>query len=78
MPKDYLPRNWEAFAAWMANFNAQLPGLAAKYGIDAAKVRLANFHEPLVFCTIEPLPRFLPHPHQRRCQLQQCPPSSRS
>ncbi len=34
--RDYIPRNWDAFAVWMANFTAQLPTLAAKYGISAA------------------------------------------
>lgn len=36
--RDYIPNNWDAFAVWMANFNAQLPALAAKYGISAAVV----------------------------------------
>lgn len=36
--RDYLPKNWGPFAAWIANFNAQIPNLAAKYGIDVATI----------------------------------------
>ena len=35
---DVIPQNREAFAVWFANFILQLPSVAAKYGIDAAKV----------------------------------------
>lgn len=34
--EDYLPRNWDEFAAWMQNFAEQLPKFSAKYGISAA------------------------------------------
>lgn len=36
--RDFIPQNWAAFAEWMENFAAQLPGLATKYGISATKV----------------------------------------
>lgn len=38
MTKDFIPNTWSAFAEWMDNFAAQLPGLAAKYGVLPAKV----------------------------------------
>ena len=38
MAQDFIPTNWAAFAEWSQNFNKQLPGLAAKYGISAAKL----------------------------------------
>jgi hypothetical protein len=37
--KDYIPQNLTAFAAWILNFHAQLPPLAAKYGVSAAAVQ---------------------------------------
>lgn len=36
MPRDFLPRNWDAFAVWMANFNVNLPKIAVKYGVKPA------------------------------------------
>ncbi len=36
--REVIPQNREAFAVWFANFILNLPALAAKYGIDAAKV----------------------------------------
>ena len=38
MAKDFIPRNWSAFADWTDNFNSQLQILAAKYGISAGKL----------------------------------------
>lgn len=35
MAGDWYPRNMDGLAAWHANWAAQLPGLAAKYGISA-------------------------------------------
>lgn len=33
--KEYLPTSWTNLAAWMANFAAQLPSVAGKYGLTA-------------------------------------------
>ena len=38
MAKDFIPRNWLAFADWLENFYSQLQVLAAKYGIAAGKL----------------------------------------
>lgn len=35
---DFIPRNPAAFAVWFANFMVQLPTLATKYGVAAAKI----------------------------------------
>ena len=36
MMEDYMPRNWDEFAAWMQNFAEQLSRLSVKYGISTA------------------------------------------
>jgi len=33
--RDFIPQNWESFAIWIMNFEAQMPVLAAKYGVTA-------------------------------------------
>ncbi len=38
MGKDFIPKNWSAFADWSDNYNTQLQVLAAKYGVSAAKL----------------------------------------
>lgn len=35
MGTDFIPNTWAAYAVWMANFTAQLGGLAAKYNLTA-------------------------------------------
>lgn len=38
MNKDFIPRNWAAFAVWFANFIVQLQALAEKYSVSEEKV----------------------------------------
>jgi hypothetical protein len=37
MNREYIPRNWAAFAVWFGNFVVQLNVLASKYGVVKAK-----------------------------------------
>ena len=36
--RDFIPKNWAAFAVWFANFITQLKILKTKYGVSDAKV----------------------------------------
>jgi hypothetical protein len=36
--RDFLPRNWAAFAVWFANFIVQLEVLKTKYGVSSEKI----------------------------------------